>query len=256
MIKFSIITVVYNGQNCIKKTIDSVFNQSYNNYEYIIIDGNSKDDTLKICEEHKEKITKIVSEPDKGLYDAMNKGIENASGDYIIFMNCGDTFYDEFVLEKVAQAIEMNNRPDFVYGDAIEVSEDETQKFLKKARSHKFIWYGMFTHHQAMIYKLKIVKDNKLLYNLKYRIGADYAFTAEYLKYCRKILKLNLPICLFKQGGSSFVSYKEGIKDQWFIRKNILKINWLGRLAIFLIHFLIIIIRRKFPCIYNFLRFN
>jgi putative colanic acid biosynthesis glycosyltransferase len=255
-IKFSIITIVYNGRNCIKKTIESVVNQSYTNYEYLIIDGSSKDDTLKICEEHKCNITKIISEPDKGLYDAMNKGIDNANGDYIIFMNCDDTFYDELVLEKVALAIEANKHPDFIYGDAIEVSEDESQQFLKKARSHKYIWYGMFTHHQAMFYKLDIIKKNNLKYDLQYKIAADYAFTAKYLKYCQSFLYLNFVFCGFKQGGISNINAKDSLDELIKIKKEILNYTKLGLQIFRIYHKILYILRYKFFIIYKYLRYK
>ena len=256
LIKFSIITIVYNGTNCIKKTINSVVNQAYNNYEYIIVDGNSKDNTLEICEQYEGKISKIISEPDKGLYDAMNKGIENASGEYIIFMNCDDTFYDNQVLEKVAQGIEDNNHPDFIYGDAIEVSEDETQEFLKKARNHKMIWYGMFTHHQAMFYKLEIIKKNNLKYDPQYKIAADYAFTASYLKYCESFLYLEFVFCGFKQGGLSSGNHQKTFDEVKQIKKQILKLSSLKIWLIIFSQSVILKFKKRFLWIYNYLRYR
>lgn len=255
-INFSVITIVYNGENCIKKTIDSVVSQTYKNYEYIIIDGSSKDDTLKICDQHKEKVSKIMSEPDEGLYDAMNKGIDNANGDYIIFMNCDDTFYDEFVLEKVAQAIKTNNRPDFIYGDAIEVSEDESQQFLKKSRPHNWIWYGMFTHHQAMFYKMNIIKNNNLNYDLEYKIAADYAFTSNYLKYCQSFLYLDFIFCGFKQGGISNINAKSSLEELLKIKKEILNYTRLELKLFRMYHKILYILRYKFFTIYKYLRYQ
>lgn len=254
--KFSIVTIVYNGENCIKKTINSVINQTYDNYEYIIIDGNSKDNTLYICNEYKEKISKIVSEPDKGLYDAMNKGINNATGDYIIFMNCDDIFYDDLVLEKVAIAIEANNYPDFIYGDAIEVSEDETQQFLKKARSHKWIWYGMFTHHQAMFYKMENIKKNNLKYDVQYKIAADYAFTANYLKHCNSFSYLNFIFCRFKQGGLSSGNHDLNFSQLIDIKHNIIGLPIIVIKFILFIQKKLVYFRQNFSSTYNFIRFR
>ena len=93
--KVSIITISYNAEKTLEQTIKSVINQTYKNIEYIIIDGGSTDNTLNIINNNEAKITKWISEPDKGLYDAMNKGAELAQGDYLIFMNAGDTFVDE-----------------------------------------------------------------------------------------------------------------------------------------------------------------
>lgn len=255
-IRFSIITIVYNGSNCIKKTIGSIMHQTYDNYEYIVIDGASKDDTIQICQEYKARLSKIISEPDKGLYDAMNKGIDNASGDYIIFMNCDDTFYDSFVLEKVAIGIEENNNPDFIYGDAIEVNEDESQQFLKKARTHKWIWYGMFTHHQAMFYKLDIIKKNKLKYDLQYKIAADYAFTANYLKYCHTFLYLNFAFCGFKQGGISSLNTADTFNELLKIKNEILQLSTIKIKLIIFIQSMILKFKKYFIKCYTLLRYK
>ena len=99
--KVSIITVVFNGENIIEKTMQSVFAQTYDNIEYIIVDGKSSDNTLSIIEKYKEKISVLISEKDKGLYDAMNKGLQVATGDYVWFMNGGDQIADAQVLTKI-----------------------------------------------------------------------------------------------------------------------------------------------------------
>ena len=255
-IRFSIVTIVYNGENCIKKTIESLVNQTYGNYEYIIVDGLSKDSTLNICHQYKDNISKIISEPDKGLYDAMNKGIENATGDYIIFINCDDTFYDELVLEKVAQAIDVNNHPDFIYGDAVEVSEDESKQFLKRSRNHKMIWYGMFTHHQAMFYKVDIIKEYNLRYDLQYKIAADYALTANYLKYCKSFLYLDIVFCGFKQGGVSSVNTDKTALELYDIKTNILGLHKIQIFFILTVQKILNFIRKKFTGLYNLLRFK
>ena len=100
-IKISIITINYNDAKGLYKTIQSVINQSFDNYEFIIIDGGSTDDSLTIIDQYKTKIDYFISEPDTGVYNAMNKGIKIAKGEYLIFMNSGDGFYDENVLSKV-----------------------------------------------------------------------------------------------------------------------------------------------------------
>lgn len=255
-IKFSIVTIVYNGSACIGKTIDSIVNQTYDNYEYIIIDGNSKDNTLELCYEYKNKITKIVSEPDKGLYDAMNKGIEQATGDYIIFMNCDDTLYDELVLEKVASEINKNHMPDFVYGDAIEVSEDGAQEFLKKSRNHKMIWYGMFAHHQAMFYKMNVIKLNNIKYDLQYKIAADYALTANFFKYCDSYLYLDFVFCGFKQGGISMKDANNISSELFAIKKHIIGLNKFQIGLILILQKGLLYFRNNFNTIYNFIRFK
>src|SRR5690554_4553164 len=99
--KISIITVVFNGEKVLEKTMKSVFSQNYDNIEYVIIDGGSSDGTLKLIEKHKDRITYWSSEPDRGIYDAMNKGLKNSSGDYVWFLNAGDEIYAADTLHKV-----------------------------------------------------------------------------------------------------------------------------------------------------------
>lgn len=116
-LKFSIITVCYNAENEIEKTVLSVLKQTYNNIEYLIIDGGSNDGTINIIKHYGDKIIFWISEPDKGIYDAMNKGLNHACGDYLLFLNAGDWLYDETVIAKVASAI--NDNATFAYGKIV-----------------------------------------------------------------------------------------------------------------------------------------
>lgn len=259
MIKFSIITVVYNGENVIQKTINSIINQTYKNIEYIIIDGNSKDNTINICNKYKNKIYLIISEPDQGIYDAMNKGIKSATGDYIIFMNSGDLFASENTLSTISNQIKKKFykiNPDFIYGDSIEECIDGSNFFYKKARTHKFIWYGMFTHHQSMIYKTDIINSNLIMYNQKFFIAADYQFTFEFLNHCSLVEQLKYPICIFERGGMSSKWEKEGLKQQWEIRRSIFKY---GIVKCFLITLILItagLMRKFITPVYDLFRFT
>jgi len=188
----------------------------------------------------------------------MNKGINLAHGTYIIFMNCGDTFASENTLSLISHHIEKDRNkqnPDFMYGDSIEVDETGTNSYLKRARSYKFRWYGMFAHHQSMIYKTEIIKSLNLFYNQEFVIAADYQFTLEFLKHCSLIEKLNHPVCIFKLGGLSS-NWKNGIKEQWVIRRNILKYSKFKCFVISLILILLIYIRKYFNPFYNFIRFS
>lgn len=258
MIKFSVITVVFNGESEIEKTICSIINQSYLNIEYIIIDGKSKDNTIKICNYYRNKINRIISESDLGLYDAMNKGIELASGDYIVFMNCGDLFSSVNTLDNLSKKIlERPNdfRPDFIYGDSIEESFIGEKQFYKKARSSKYYWYGMFAHHQSMIYKVETIKSYKLSYDLEFPIAADYKFTIDFLSKSKNELYINEAICIFKQGGLSN-NWKKGLKEQNKIRKSVLNYS---DLKIILISFNLVLMQFLKRCLgplYNMIRFT
>ncbi|WP_109832824.1 glycosyltransferase family 2 protein [Reichenbachiella versicolor] len=123
MLKVSVITVVYNGADVIEKTIQSVLSQSFQNLEYIVVDGASNDGTLEVLSKYSDSISKFISEKDSGIYNAMNKGIVLSSGDYLLFLNAGDIFYSDQSLEKLI-SVANNHQWDFIYGKA--VLEDET----------------------------------------------------------------------------------------------------------------------------------
>lgn len=180
--RISVITVTKNNKEGFARTKASIDAQTYRNFEWIVIDGDA--------------------EPDNGIYDAMNKGIDRASGDYLIFMNAGDTFADAETLECIAPHL----NADFLYGDAIE------GKYLKRARHN--IAYGMITHHQAMIYK-----RSALRYDTTYQIAADYKFTAQAMR--GNVKHIPFPICIFEQGGISQQKTALGRHEQQLIRKEL-----------------------------------
>ena len=151
--KFSIITVTYNAGAVLEDTIQSVITQTYKNVEYIIVDGGSKDRTLQIIEQYKEHIHTVISEPDKGLYDAMNKGIKLATGDYLCFLNAGDELHEDDTLQLMVHSITESTLPDVLYGDTAIV--DEEGHFLHMRRlsaPEKLTWksfkQGMLVCHQ------------------------------------------------------------------------------------------------------------
>lgn len=210
---FTIITVTRNNRDGLKRTAQSVKSQSFEGYEWIIIDGASTDGT-------KELLLSLnalsISEPDDGIYDAMNKGIKRANGFFVIFMNAGDTFADEHTLLNIASYIEeVQETPDFIYGDALEQLNDDKTAY-KKARPYSKAKTGMFTHHQAMIYRHD--KIDTLRYDTAYKIAADYKFTLQYLENCSTVLYAPFPICLFEQGGLSQQNADQGRQEQSTIR--------------------------------------
>lgn len=254
MVNISIVTICYNNYLGVKKTVESVLSQSYSNIEYIIIDGDSNDGTKEYLEEIKRNDrVYVVSEPDRGIYDAMNKGLKLCNGDFVIFMNSSDTFANEEVIYNVAK--KCHEKINFVYGDAFEYNPNSSELFYKKARSNKYIWYGMFAHHQSMLYSLKVIKDNALVFDINYQLSADWDFTIRFLKLVKGIKCVNIPICIFEQGGFSS-NYIQGMNEQWHIRKKSLKLSFIARLLIYVYHFLINIMRDKLPWVYNFARFK
>ncbi len=167
----TIITVSYNAVKTIEDTIRSVLNQTYTNIEYIIIDGGSTDGTLDVIKKYQDRITYWVSEPDKGIYDAMNKGIVRAMGKWINFMNSGDTFYNEQILEEVFKDKDCDEA-DVIYGDVVYVYPNKED--IRKAFPLKRIKVGIPFCHQSAFVKTKL--QQKYLFDTTYKICADYNF--------------------------------------------------------------------------------
>ena len=205
--KFSIVTVCLNVENEIENTIESVLNQEFKNYEYIIIDGGSKDSTYDIVKSYQRKFSDIgvnyiiSSEPDKGIYDAMNKGIDRAFGEWILFLNAGDTFYNGTILSKVSN--EKLSDVDVVYGDTINKCSDYYR--LSVSTGMGIISKGMPFCHQSAFIKTNLMK--KMKYYLSYKICADYNFVYEAYLDNKKFMHIELPISVFSVEGISH-SYK------------------------------------------------
>lgn len=175
--KISIVTVCKNEKDTIEDTFISIFNQSYKNIEIVVIDGGSTDGTIDIIRKYQEKIAYFISEPDDGLYNAMNKGIDAASGDFIYFLNANDTLFDEFTIEKVAKCINDNPGARFIFGNTryirqngdlfIDFTEyndqDKNPLFIKQNIGHQTIFYDktLFSEIGKYSEKLKICSDMK-----------------------------------------------------------------------------------------------
>ncbi|MFC2127986.1 glycosyltransferase family 2 protein [Bacteroidota bacterium] len=172
--KISIITVCYNSAATIEKTIQSVAAQTYKNLEYIVVDGNSNDATLSIIKKYDSVITKWISEPDKGLYDAMNKGIALATGDIVGILNSDDTFATETVLEEVAH-FHANNTIDASVGNIVQHNKQGKilRKYLAKNWLPEKLKIGFMPAHPAIFFKRELF-ENYGTYALDFKIGADY----------------------------------------------------------------------------------
>lgn len=250
---FSIVTVCRNNKVGLIHTWESIISQEWSDWEWIVVDGNSDDGTQLFLDEVTDPRITYISEPDDGLYDAMNKGIELSSGQYILFLNSGDQLHNTNVLSLIQSVAEKNDYPGFLYGDSFEITPLENLLY-KKARSHKTFWYGMFTHHQSMIYKTSNIRD--IRYRHEYPIGADYAFTVELLNSGTATSYIPYSICIFEQGGLSSTNHKQGEEDQWNIRKDILRLPWIFRFLIKLLHVLIFQFKKSLPKYYEKVRFT
>lgn len=219
----SIITVVYNAELAIERTVRSVISQLYHDYEYIIIDGNSSDGTMDIINKYRDKINILVSEKDNGVYDAMNKGIKNCSGDWIVFMNAGDTFHNENTLNDIFSCDIDYSNYDVIYGDALCCYKDNSV-FLQ-ARPADYLKYRMSFIHQSSYIRGDLAKS--ILFDLRYKYSADYNMFHALYKSNKKFYYLPKVLSnYYPEGGLSYTHiidvYKEessisGIRDfVWF----------------------------------------
>ncbi|GGF08219.1 glycosyltransferase family 2 protein [Flavobacterium limi] len=172
--KVSIITVCYNSEDTIERTILSVSNQTYKNLEYIVIDGNSKDETLSIIKNNSSRISKWISEPDIGLYDAMNKGIAMATGDLIGVLNSDDTFNTPTIIEEIVNFHKYNN-VDAIVGDIIQHKEDGeiVRLYSSKYWNPEKLKIGFMPPHPSIFFKKELFEKFGY-YDLGFKIGADY----------------------------------------------------------------------------------
>lgn len=203
MIKFSIITVTYNAAEVVERTIRTVVTQSYNNLEYIIVDGSSTDGTLDIIKKYASGDERIryISEPDSGIYDAMNKGIRMATGDYLEFLNAGDLYRDDKVLLDVAGILGRGLNTldiDILYGSIIYVYPDGDERIRTYSQfCEKKLYYllGDCINHQAMFAARRCFEN--AVFNTSYRISADREWMIRQKKAGRKFRAIDRIICYY-----------------------------------------------------------
>ena len=202
----SIVTVCFNAVNNIEETILSVISQSYENIEYIIIDGGSTDGTVDIIKKYESKIHYWISEPDQGVYDAMNKGINRATGKWINFMNAGDTFYYQNTLELCANLLNKERNIDVLYGNTILIYNNAS--YLAYPYRLNNLNNHMIFCHQSSLIKRELLENN--LFNLEYKIAADYNQIKTLYKQGYKFHHINKPIAYYEaENGISSTRIKE-----------------------------------------------
>ncbi|HIZ91804.1 MAG TPA: glycosyltransferase [Candidatus Bacteroides merdavium] len=216
--KFSVITVCYNAEATIEDTIQSVISQTYHHVEYIIVDGASKDRTMDIVNRYRERIAIVVSEPDRGLYDAMNKGIRLATGDYLCFLNAGDSFHEDDTLQQIVHSIHGTQLPDVLYGETALV--DHAGHFLRMRRlsspdvlTWKSFRMGMLVCHQAFFAKRELA----IPYDLRYRFSADFDWCIKIMKKAKVLHNTHLTLIDYLAEGMTTRNHKASLKERFRI---------------------------------------
>lgn len=216
--KFSIITVTYNAGAVLEDTIQSVITQTYRNVEYIIVDGGSKDHTLDIINRYREHIHTLVSEPDKGLYDAMNKGIRLATGNYLCFLNAGDELHEDDTLQLMVHSITGTELPDVLYGETAIV--DEEGHFLRMRRlsapedlNWKSFKDGMLVCHQAFFPRRELAEP----YDLRYRFSADFDWCIRIMKKSHTLHNTHLTLIDYLNEGMTTRNHRASLHERFRI---------------------------------------
>lgn len=214
--KISIITVCFNSSATIRDTIESVLAQTYTDIEYIIVDGASKDDTLNIVAEYGSRIDRVISEPDKGIYDAMNKGIRAATGDVVGILNSDDFFTATNSVELISSGF--GEEVDAVYADLIYVKKNDVSKFSRLYSSSGFakwkIRFGFMIPHPTFYVRTKLFESYGF-YKLDYRVAADFELMARFFQAGINVKRVDAVVVSMREGGISSASIK------WRIHQNI-----------------------------------
>lgn len=238
MIKFSIITCTYNASEVLQRTLDSVMSQTWGQIEHIIVDGASKDSTVAMAEAYRRRSAEeetehdiiIKSEPDRGLYDAMNKGLQLATGDYVVFLNAGDVLPTDETLENISN--DVNERSDgrlpaVLYGDTNIV--DNNGELLRPRRlappddlSWRSFRHGMLVCHQAFYVRTDIAKAEP--YNLKYRFSADVDWCIRVMKRAEKkglpLLRLPEVVVNYLDGGMTNKNHRASLIERFNVMRH------------------------------------
>ena len=226
--KVSIITITFNAGRTLQRTLDSVACQTYQDIEHLIIDGVSKDDTLAIAERYQQESRHeviIQSEPDKGLYDAMNKGLQKSTGDYLVFLNAGDTLYAPDTIETVAKPIANSQKPiAIVYGDTAITDAEGNFLHLRTHRPPETLTWksfkqGMLVCHQAFYVRTDIAKQYP--YDLQYRHSADVDWCIRVMKEAERqglvLVNTHAVLANFEEGGDTTQHHRDSLKERFKI---------------------------------------
>lgn len=215
----SVITVTFNAERTLPHTLKSVVEQTYPHIEYIVIDGASTDGTLQMLNQSGVTVHHLVSEPDKGLYDAMNKGAALATGDYLCFLNAGDAFFSPTTVEQIFGGLLDNEKlPHVIYGETALVNEARQPIGMRHHRAPKRLHWrsfrkGMLVSHQAFILR----RDLFLPYDLAYRFSADVDWCIRVMKRSKRFLNTHLTLINYLNEGMTTANHKASLKERFRI---------------------------------------
>ncbi len=233
-VTLSIITVTYNAEKYVEQTIKSVLNQTFKDLEYLIVDGESTDRTLEIIGRYQDKIDQMISDKDSGVYDAMNKGLQMAHGEYILFLNAGDELSKPTVFEEI---FDSKQKADIYYGETNILNKDRkvigtrtelTSRKLPGQLTKKDFLNGQVVSHQSFIPKRSLATP----YNLKYQCSADIDWMLQIISRSKKIVNVNQPISNYLQGGISDTQLGRCWRERFMIL-----MKYFDPLAVILAHF-------------------
>lgn len=240
MIKISLITICYNAESTLPPTLESVARQTYPHIEYIVVDGASHDDSLRLIHSVCPQAL-VSSEPDRGLYDAMNKGICRATGDYIWFLNAGDSLRKSTTVQEVVAAIEQGDTPDILYGDTMIVDEERRELGLRRLRPPHHLCKrdflrGMLVCHQAFV----VARHIALPYDLSYTLSSDYDWCLRMLERSHENRQVQDVLVNYLAGGLSKQKHWRSLCERFTIMR-----RHFGLLPTLLAHFSFLFIRKR-----------
>jgi putative colanic acid biosynthesis glycosyltransferase len=227
---FSIVTIVRNDLPGLIRTRESVISQEFKNFEWIVIDGASTDGSTEFIRSLQIDNFQWISEPDKGIYDAMNKGIKLATGNYVNFLNAGDYYQENNILEIICNEInDKSISADLIFGGANLVMKNGIH-YYRKPKTIKYVPYGLPSIHQSTYYRTELLKENN--YDERFKICGDYYLICKLSLLSLSVLIIDTPLVAFSIGGVSYTRPMLLIRESMDIKKHILKLNLFFRVFV------------------------
>jgi putative colanic acid biosynthesis glycosyltransferase len=232
----TVVTITYDNLEGIKRTYASIKRQTFQNIEWIVVNGNPGDETSAFLKTTDFPLNTFIEEKDNGIFDAMNKGLSKASGVYISFLNSGDTYATTKTLDDVYKAAQSN--PDFIYGDSYELTPSTGSHIYKTAYPQPDIIWGVLTHHPAMFFKRSHLEEHNITYNENYTVASDYDFMVRTLQNTDSIAYTQTPLAVYELGGFSRQHFYKSAFDLFNIRRHTKLVPLWRNLQILITHLL------------------